>query len=132
MRSSWKLLILAGIASIAAGVVDMGVLIALVESSTPVWLAAFVAALCGGIAHFVLGKYVAFRDRTPLAFGQMLRFAGVALATAVLLALTMQLFAVELRVQYMVAKLLCSVLVFLGWTYPAQRYLVFKRAHAVA
>jgi putative flippase GtrA len=116
----------AGIASIAAGVVDMAVLIALVETGTSVAVAAFVAALCGGVAHFVLGKYFAFRDRSPLAFAQMLRFAIVALGTAALLALTMQLFAVELGVPYVLAKLQCSVIVFAAWTYPTQRYFVFR------
>jgi putative flippase GtrA len=130
-RLSWagvRVFCSAGAASIAAGVVDMVVLVALVETGTRVLVAAFIAAACGGVAHFALGKYLAFRDRSPLAFGQMLRFATVSLGTATLMALAMQLFAVELSVPYVLAKLPSSVVVFAGWTYPAQRYFVFKAA----
>lgn len=117
-----------GVGSIAAGVLDMAVLIALVETGTPVGVAAFIAAVCGGILHFTWGKYLTFRDRTPLALVQMLRFASVALVTALLLAVTIHLSAVEIHVPYVLAKLLCSVVVFAAWTYPAQRYFVFKSA----
>ncbi len=127
-----KEFVAAGLASTVAGVVDMAVLVALVESATPVLVAAFVAAVCGAVAHFALSKYFAFRERSPLAFGQTLRFAGVALGTALLMALAMELFAVVLRVPYVLAKLPSSVLVFVAWTYPAQRYLVFPRPCAVA
>jgi putative flippase GtrA len=116
----------AGVASIAAGVVDMAVLVAMVESGTRVPLATFIAAVCGAVIHFALSKSFAFRDRSPV-LGQMLRFTGVSLATAALLALAMQLFAVALGMPYVLAKLQCSVLVFAAWTYPAQRYLVFRR-----
>ena len=115
-----------GVGSVAAGVLDMAVLIALVETGTPVGIAAFIAAVCGGILHFAWGKYLTFRDRTPLAIGQMARFTAVALATALLLAVTVHLSAVELHIPYVLAKVLCSVVVFAGWTYPAQRYFVFK------
>ena len=118
----------AGIGSVVAGVVDMVVLVALVETGTPVGTAAFVAAVCGAVFHFAWGKYLTFRDGSPLAVRQMLRFAGVALATALLLAITIRLCAVELHVQYVLAKLLCSVVVFVGWTYPVHRYFVFRTA----
>jgi hypothetical protein len=53
-------------------------------------------------------------------------------ATATLMALAMQLFAVKLGVPYLLAKLICAALVFAAWTYPAQRRLVFRRgAHLV-
>jgi hypothetical protein len=41
----------------------------------------------------------------------------------------MQLIAVQLGAPLLVAKLACSALVFLAWTYPAQRRLVFRRRH---
>jgi len=130
-RLTWpgvKLFISAGVASIAAGVVDMIVLVALVETGTSVLVSAFIAAVCGGVVHFAWGKYLAFHDRSPLALGQMLKFASVALGTATLMALAMQLFAVELSVPYVLAKVPASVVVFAAWTYPAQRYFVFKSA----
>jgi hypothetical protein len=56
----------------------------------------------------------------------------VAAATALLMAAAMQLFAVELGVPYLAAKVVCSALVFLAWTYPAQRRLVFARLDPLA
>lgn len=116
----------AALSSIAAGVVDFSILIVLVEHGVAVAIAAFIAAASGAVANFVCSKYLAFCDRTPLTLRQVLRFAGVSLAGAVFIALTMQLSAVGLGVPYILAKLLCSTLVFAAWTYPAQRYLVFR------
>jgi putative flippase GtrA len=115
----------AGLGGGLATALDASVLVTLVETGTPIAFAAFVAASCGAVFAFGWGKYIAFRDRSPLGLRQMLRFAGVALATALLMALAMQLFAVELRVPYLLAKLVCSALVFAAWTYPAQRRFVF-------
>ena len=127
--------IFAALSSIAAGVVDFGVLIVLVERGVPVAVAAFIAATCGAVVNFVCSKYLAFCDRTPLALRQTLSFAGVSLAGALFIALAMELCAVGLGVPYVLAKLLCSTLVFAAWTYPAQRYLTaagFATQHSTA
>ena len=76
---------------------------------------------------FLLNKHIAFRDFSPITIQQVARFGFVAVATAVLMAFAMKLVAVDLRVPYVLAKLLCAVGVFVVWTYPAQRRLVFKR-----
>jgi putative flippase GtrA len=115
----------AGVAGAIATAVDVGTLVAQVHDGVPIALAAFVAASAGAVVCFTLNKYLAFRDRRPLALPQVARFGGVALGTALLMAALMQLFAVELGVPYLIAKLICSALVFLAWTYPAQRRLVF-------
>jgi putative flippase GtrA len=77
-----------------------------------------------------MNKYIAFRDRTPITWQQLGRFGAVAVTTALLMALSMQLVAVELGVPYLLAKLICAVLVFVAWGYPAQRRLVFEPARA--
>jgi putative flippase GtrA len=115
----------AGAGGGVATAVDASVLVVLVESGTPVPLAAFIAAACGAVVGFAWGKYLAFRDRSPLALPQVARFAGVAVTTALLMALAMEVFAVQLRVPYLLAKIVCSALVFATWTYPAQRRFVF-------
>ena len=107
---------------------DVGVLVLLVEHHTPVALAAFCGAAAGAVMNFALNKYLAFRDRSPINGRQLARFGLVAVATAVLMAIAMQLVAVELGVPYLLAKLLCAAAVFAVWTYPAQRRLVFRRA----
>ncbi|HEY5923840.1 MAG TPA: GtrA family protein [Kofleriaceae bacterium] len=117
----------AGMGGIGATVVDVTLLVLMVEHGTPVALAAFIAAACGAAVGFTMNKYIAFRDRTPISFEQCARFGLVAVGTALLMAAAMQIFAVKLGVPYLVAKFMCSALVFFGWTYPAQRYLVFRR-----
>jgi putative flippase GtrA len=100
----------------------------LVKHGTLVALAAFIAASCGAAVGFTMSKYIAFRDRSPLSVEQLGRFAFVAVVTALLMAGAMQLFAVHFGVPVLVAKLVCSALVFVAWTYPAQRRLVFRRS----
>jgi len=117
----------AGLGGIGATVVDVSLLVLMVKHGTAVALAAFIAAACGAAVGFTMNKYIAFRDRTPLSIKQCGRFALVAVATALLMAVAMQILAVKLGAPVLVAKIICSALVFLGWTYPAQRRLVFRR-----
>lgn len=128
-------LLAAGASGIVSTGADLGSLVLLVEH-TPLSIpfAAFFAATLGAVVNFALNKRVAFRDRTPLSLRQLARFGLVAVATAVLMAVAMQLVAVDLHVPYIAAKLLCAATVFAVWTYPAQRRLVFRRParHAMA
>ena len=117
----------AGLGGIAATVADVTLLVLMVKSGTPVALAAFIAAACGAAVGFTMNKYIAFRDRSPISFEQCVRFGCVAVVTALFMAGAMQLFAVKLGFPVLAAKLICSALVFLAWTYPAQRRLVFRR-----
>jgi putative flippase GtrA len=117
----------AGLGGIGATVVDMSLLLLMVKHGTSVALAAFIAAACGAAVGFTINKYVAFRDRSPIHIKQVGRFAFVAVATALLMAAAMQLFSVRFGVPVVFAKIVCSALVFLAWTYPAQRRLVFRR-----
>ena len=116
----------AGLGGVAATVVDMSALVLLVKSGVPVAGSAFLSAAAGACVGFLMNKHVAFRDRSPVTFKQLARFAAVAVATALLMALAMQLVAVKLGVPLVAAKAICSAAVFVAWTYPAQRRLVFK------
>jgi putative flippase GtrA len=112
--------------------VDVSVLVLLVQHGVAIAAAAFCGATAGAVMNFALNKYVAFRDRSPITGRQLARFGIVAVATATLMALAMQLVAVKLGVPYLLAKLVCAVAVFAAWTYPAQRRIVFRRpAHLV-
>src|SRR5436305_11035438 len=86
----------AGMGGAAATAVDVGTLVLLVEHGTPIALAAFVAATAGAVVCFTLNKYIAFRDHTPVNVEQLGRFGIVAVATALLMALAMEIFAVKL------------------------------------
>jgi putative flippase GtrA len=116
----------AGLGGTAATTVDVIALLLLVKHGTPVAPAAFLAAAAGAAAAFTMNKYVAFRDRSPVTIQQLARFGCVAVASALLMAMGMQLVAVKLGAPVLVAKLICSALIFVAWTYPAQRRLVFK------
>jgi putative flippase GtrA len=123
-------LLAAGMSGIVATVIDVAVLLVLVGFHVPVPLATFLAGLSGAGASFVVNKYVAFRDRSPIKLGQVARFYFVAVVTALLMAAGMKLVAVELGVPIVVARLGCAAILFATWSYPAQRRLVFaRRAH---
>lgn len=117
----------AGLGGVLATAVDVAALVLLVESAMPVAPAAFLAAAAGAAVGFLSNKYIAFRDRSPVTLQQCVRFGGVAVASALLMAIAMQVIAVWLGVPYLLAKLVCAALVFVAWSYPAQRHLVFSR-----
>ena len=125
-------LLTSGFSGVASTGIDLGVLVVLVAQHVTIPLATFIAALTGAGASFLLNKYVAFRDRSPLRLGQLVRFDLVALVAALLVAGAMKLVAVTLGVPVVAAKLVCAALVFALWTYPAQRRLVFPRVLEVA
>jgi putative flippase GtrA len=116
-----------GFGGAVATAVDVSVLVLMVQRGAPIAVAAFCGAALGAVMNFALNKYVAFRDSSPITGQQLVRFGFVAVATAALLAGAMQLVAVVLGVPYLLAKLICAVIVFIVWTYPAQRRLVFRR-----
>jgi len=114
-----------GFGGACATAVDVSALVLQVRHGTPIALAAFVSAALGAAVGFTLNKFIAFRDRSRITAPQLARFGIVAVATALLMALCMELVAVKLAVPYVIAKVICSVVVFIAWTYPAQRRLVF-------
>lgn len=131
--NNYRQLLAAGAGGAAGSVLDVAVLVLMVELGAPIAVAAFSGAAAGAVANFVMNKYVAFRDRSPITAGQLARFGLVAVTTALLMALAMHAVAVELGVPYLLAKLMCAAVVFGVWSYPAQRRLVFhRRAHAMS
>lgn len=123
----------AGLGGAIGTVTDFAVLVLLVElSASSIPVAAFLAASAGAVVCFLLNKHVAFRDRSKVTLAQVARFGLVAVAAALLMALAMKIVAVDLRLPYPAAKALCAAIVFVAWTYPAQRRLVFARRPAAA
>lgn len=125
-------MLVAGLAGAAGTAIDIAMLVLMVgRLHLPVPLAAFLSAVAGAAICFAVNKRAAFRDRTPVTLPQVVRFSLVAVATALLTAFAMKLVAVELGCPYVVAKVLCAAAVFVAWTYPAQRRLVFRAAPAL-
>jgi putative flippase GtrA len=123
----------AGLGGAIGTVIDFSALVLLVElGRVSIPVAAFLAASAGAVVCFVLNKHLAFRDRAPVTLHQIGRFGIVAVAAALLMALAMRIAAVDLGLPYPAAKVLCAAIVFVAWTYPAQRRLVFVRRPATA
>jgi putative flippase GtrA len=120
----------AGFGGVCATAIDVATLVLLVRHGEAIPLAAFCGAAAGAATCFTLNKYVAFRDRSRITLQQLGRFGLVAVTTALLMALAMEIVAVKLGVPYLLAKLACSALIFLAWTYPAQRRHVFAVARS--
>ena len=118
-----------GLSGVLATLIDVITLIALVELvGVHVTIAAFVAALNGGVTNFLVNKYWAFNDRSRIAIRQVGSYTAVAVVTALFVAAAVHVFAVVLGLPYLIAKALAAVTVFLAWSYPAQAKLVFPRA----
>jgi putative flippase GtrA len=121
MRNPKRTRLFAGLGGVVGTAADVAVLTILVESGAPIAPSAFIGALAGAVVCFVMNKYVAFRDRTPVRVGQLVAFGLVAAATALIMALAMQVVAVDLGVPYLLAKAMCAAAVFVLWSYPAQQ-----------
>jgi putative flippase GtrA len=110
-------------------VIDVIVLVLLVEiAGMAVGWAAFLAAGSGAGIAFLLSKFWAFRDPTPIQPKQIGAYAVVSLVTAIFMACSVHFLAVTLRITYLIAKGIASLVVFALWSYPAQARLVFPRA----
>jgi len=106
--------------------VDVAVLALLIERGAAIAPGAFAGSLAGAGVSFVVSKYVAFSDRSPVRLRQVAAFGLVATATAALMAIAMHLAVVVMGAPYLIAKGLCAAVVFALWSYPAQRRLVFR------
>jgi putative flippase GtrA len=118
-----------GLSGALATLIDVLTLIALVElAGVYVTIAAFVAALNGGVTNFLVNKFWAFNDYSRIHFRQISSYAAVSLVTALFVAAAVHLFAIVIGWPYLIAKALAAVTVFAAWSYPAQAKLVFPRA----
>jgi putative flippase GtrA len=124
--------VLACLCGLVATGLDVIVLTTLVESGAPIAFSSALAAAVGAIGGFAGNKYIAFRDRSPLTLRQVLTFGGIALGTALLLALSMEIVAVHLGVPYLLAKAVCATALFFAWSLPAQRRFVFAQRNDVS
>jgi putative flippase GtrA len=125
MSERKRRVLLASLGGVVATSVDVCVLAALAEHGWPIGLAAFLGSVSGALFCFVINKYLAFRDHRPLQLRQLTTFAAVSGATAVLMAGAMFVVCDLGHVPYLIGKALCALVVFLLWSYPAQRRLVF-------
>ena len=121
------MMLAAGLGGAAGSIFDVVTLLLLVKHTpASIPLSAFLAAGVGAVVCFLFNKFIAFREKTPVTFEQVARFGFVAVVTGIFTAGAMKIVAVDLHVPVIAAKAICAALVFLVWTFPAQRRFVFK------
>lgn len=115
------------IAAFAATVVDFACMIALVRAASmdPVKATAIGAGL-GAITSFLLGRHWCFGATDGNPWGQAARYAAVSAISLGLNTLGELLLFRLLGVQYVVARGITSLLVGVGWNFPAHWRFVFR------
>jgi putative flippase GtrA len=113
--------------AIVATAVDYIVMIALVEAAGlgPVPATA-VAALAGALTSFSMGRRFTYRAIHVPASSQAWRYALVSAASLGLNTAGEYLFFEVIGLQYLVARVVTSIIVSNGWNYPMQRFFVFS------
>ncbi len=115
------------ISSIIATLIDFLVLIALTEFCK-VWylISAIVGAISGGIASFILGRNWAFNSKSGNIYRQASRYAITWIGSILLNVGGLYFFVAILEIQYIVSKVIISILVGLCFNYLMQKYFIFK------
>lgn len=116
------------LASIAATVADYGLMVACVQllHMRPV-PATVLGALAGGVTNFTLGRVFTYKTLETGVMTQTWRYALVSGASLGWNAAGMHLFCNILNMQYIVARVITSVVVSNAWNYPLQRFFVFSQ-----
>jgi putative flippase GtrA len=114
-------------ASIIAAVIDYLVMILGVEvlhlapvAATPI------GAFSGAVTNFTLGRRFTYRRTEAPAVGQAWRYAIVSGTSLGLNTAGEYLFHDLLHIEYLLARVITSVIVSNAWNYPMQRYFVFS------
>lgn len=122
-------LVKAQAASLAGTVVDFLVTIGCVELLHSWYLVATVlGSMAGGITNFALGRYLVFEAAEQHASAQGVRYFLVWLGSMLLNATGVYLCTQILHVNYVLSKIVVSLLVGIGFNYFLQLHFVFKKS----
>jgi putative flippase GtrA len=114
--------------AIVATAVDYVVMIVLVELARvgPVPATA-VGALAGALTSFTMGRHFTYHVADVPVRGQAWRYALVSAASLGLNAGGEYLFFHLVGLQYLMARVITSIIVNNAWNYPMQRFFVFSK-----
>lgn len=113
-------------ASFLAWVVDTLVMVFCVEIlSLRYTVASVTGNAAGAITHFTVGRGWVFNSQKNIGH-QMFRYALVWCGYVFLTTFLVYLFADYMKINYLVSKVTSSVLASIVYTYPLQKYFVFK------
>jgi putative flippase GtrA len=128
----WRTLGRHQVGALVATGVDFLVMVAAVELvHMPAAFAAAFGAVCGAVTNFLLGRRWVFHARSGAFAAQAARYAAVSAASAGWNALGEYFLHDGAHVEYVVARVVVSLVVGLAWNYPLQRGFVFRRAKAI-
>lgn len=114
-------------ASLIAWLVDLAVMAFGVEV-LGLWyvLANILGNISGALTHFMLGRSWVFGAAGRTVVRQVMRYAIVWCGYAALTAGVVYLFTDYMKLNYILSKVLTSVLISVGYNYPLQKRFVFK------
>jgi putative flippase GtrA len=121
-----KVFLKANVASLIASLIDYLITIMLVQlfHADVVW-AGVTGTVCGGVINFMIGRVWVFKATEVQARKQAWRYLLVWLGNLILNAGGLYLLTKQLGVHYILAKVVTSLTVALGWNYPLQKRFVF-------
>jgi putative flippase GtrA len=120
--------------SVFTTALDFGALTGLVELfGVNYVVATFVGTVIGATSNFLINRAWSFAatSHAPIHH-QALRMLPVQVGSSGLQTLGVWLFTRFAGLPYMASKLVVSVLVYLGWNYPLNRYFVFRAPRPVS
>jgi putative flippase GtrA len=119
--------------SILSTAVDFATLVGLVELvHLDYKLATFIGTIVGFLTNFTINRQWAFEATHGHVGWQFARVLPVQGGSTALQTLGVWLFHTLLGMRYWTAKIVVSVLVYLGWNYPMNRFWVFPHRRPMA
>ena len=114
------------LSSLVATAVDYAIMIACVSAFglSPV-VGTVLGALCGAVTSFTLGRRWVFDARKGDLRGQALRYAMVSTVSLCCNA-GGEWVLVRVGLQYVIARVVASTVVGIGWNFPMHRHFVFR------
>jgi putative flippase GtrA len=116
------------LASLLTTALDFGTLTGLVElAGVNYVLATWLGTVVGSLSNFTINRLWAFDAKDRPGTGQFVRFLLVQVVASLLHTGGVWGFTRFFGLPYQASKLVISVLVYLAWNYPMNRWFVFRR-----
>ena len=113
--------------SLLASAVDFGIYYLLVSvAHAPVVAGGATGTICGGVTHFIISRTWVFDVQEKKWVGQLNRYVLVWIGNLLLNVSGLWLLTHYTRLNYLIAKIIVSVLVAVLYNYQLQKRFVFK------
>ncbi len=124
----WRQLARHHAAALVATATDYLVMVLCVETLRMGAVAATpIGALAGAVVSFIMNRHLTYKTVDVSASRQAWRYGLVSLASLGLNTAGEYFFHAILRIEYLLARVITSVIVSNVWNFPMQRYFVFAR-----